>query len=247
MADHELRQLLIAKNVESLHRRSTIDDQAAAATFHAVRGDTVLITVAVDNPLLTRSVAIQWHGTGDAGTPAAECHTLTYNFVADRPGTFTFRARYGRNRPAYFTDAQGREAWPSTSEHARTDAGHHVRVPRSHTGPSSRRRTGTAPREDEGRTANQELVYVHGGWGHACIEAQLMAGNTTIYLNDEGLVRRLLRWSAVGLTAAAVWVSGLCGGRHDPAMRRRGDRPLVARFVGRASPHVSRAPSLPQP
>ncbi|KAF6993058.1 hypothetical protein CFC21_010000 [Triticum aestivum] len=218
--------------------------QVTSPTFHAVQGDTVLITVAVDNPLLARSVAIQWHGTGETGTPATDGidgHTLTYNFVADRPGTFTFRARYGRNRPATFTKAQGREAWPSAAgDHAHTDR---VRVPRSQEGPSACRRTRTPP-----RTAHQELVYVRGGRGHACVEAQLMAGNTTIYLNDEGPVVRLLRWSAVGLTAVALWVSGVCGERHDPVTRRRADGPLLdARFVGRANPHVSRAPSFPPP
>lgn len=108
------------------------------------------------------------------GTPAAdgiEGHTLTYNFVADRPGTFTFRARYGRSRAVTFTDAQGREARPSAGDRARTDtAGHRVRVPRSHAGPSVCRRMHTAPRATE-----PELVYVHGGRGHACVEAQLMA------------------------------------------------------------------------
>ncbi|XP_048562148.1 uncharacterized protein LOC125542937 [Triticum urartu] len=218
--------------------------QATSPTFHAVRGDTVLITVAVDKPLLARSVAIQWHGNGETGTPAAadgiKGHTLTYNFVADRPGTFTFRARYGRNRAATFTDAQGREAWPSAAgDHAHTDR---VRVPRSQEGPSACRRTRTPP-----RTAHQELVYVRGGRGHACVEAQLMAGNTTIYLNDEGPVEWLLRLSALGLTAAALWVCGVCGGRRAPVVRRRGDGPLDVRFVGRANPHVSWAPSFPPP
>ncbi|EMS50372.1 hypothetical protein TRIUR3_05838 [Triticum urartu] len=236
--------------------------QATSPTFHAVRGDTVLITVAVDKPLLARSVAIQWHGNGEVstqsqasaaraldvdfdrrsidsflwwwltglqtGTPAAadgiKGHTLTYNFVADRPGTFTFRARYGRNRAATFTDAQGREAWPSAAgDHAHTDR---VRVPRSQEGPSACRRTRTPP-----RTAHQELVYVRGGRGHACVEAQLMAGNTTIYLNDEGPVEWLLRLSALGLTAAALWVCGVCGGRRAPVVRRRGDGPLDVRCL----------------
>ncbi|KAM3406195.1 hypothetical protein ACQJBY_000320 [Aegilops geniculata] len=236
--DPELRQ---AKELESPGRQPTTNGQATSATFHAVRGDTVLITVAVDNPLVARSVAIQWHGTRETGTPAAhsiEGHTLTYNFVADRPGTFTYCARYGRNRAATFTDAQGREAWPSAGDRARADAGHRVRVPRSYAGPSACRRT---------PTGEQELVYVRGGLDHACVEAQLMAGNTTIYLNDEGPVVRFLRWSAVGLTAAALWVSAVCGGRCDPVMRCRGDGPLHVRFIGLANPHVSRAPSFTPP
>uniref|UniRef100_A0A452XN49 Plastocyanin-like domain-containing protein n=2 Tax=Aegilops tauschii subsp. strangulata TaxID=200361 RepID=A0A452XN49_AEGTS len=80
--DPELRQ---AMELESPGRQPTTNGQATSATFHAVRGDTVLITVAVDNPLLARSVAIQWHGTREVTTPPIPgvCHRvmLDVNFI----------------------------------------------------------------------------------------------------------------------------------------------------------------------
>jgi hypothetical protein len=54
----------------------------------------------------------------------------------------------------------------------------------------------------------------------ASVEAQLMADCPVIHYDaaeyDGGQpVQRLLRWGGATLAAAALWVSGICGGR-DP-------------------------------
>jgi hypothetical protein len=180
------------------------------------------------------------------GTPPAEgasATTITYNFAADRPGTFTYHARYGRDRDraAALVDVLASKAG--------TDAGHGiVNLPRRDDGISAagcRARTADArhvvaanvPRSDQGppttagrasKPASTAVRRVDGSawgrWGIASVEAQLMADCPVIHYDraeyDEGpSVRRLLRWSGATLAAAALWVSDICGPR-DPDLGR---------------------------
>jgi hypothetical protein len=99
------------------------------------------------------------------GTPPAEgATTITYNFAADRPGTFTYHARYGhdRDRAAGHVDVRASKAGPSAGSRASTDAGLGVvNLPRRDDGISAagcRARTAAArhvvadnvPRSDQG-------------------------------------------------------------------------------------------------
>jgi hypothetical protein len=160
------------------------------------------------------------------GTPPAEgATTITYNFSADRPGTFTYPARYGRDRVGGLVDVRARKDGPSAGRRACTDAGHGiVNLPRRDDGikgpPTTAGRAGkpasTAVRRVDGSA--------WGRWGIASVEAQLMADCPVIHYDraeyDEGpSVRRLLRWSGATLAAAALWVSGICGPR-DPDLGR---------------------------
>ncbi|XP_048562300.1 uncharacterized protein LOC125543015 isoform X2 [Triticum urartu] len=148
--------------------------------------DTVVITV--DNSLIGKSGAIQWPGVRTAATPSAdgiESVVFTYRFMEDQP--------------TVFTDVQGSEAEPCAGGSACTS---------TNTVDSAV----SAPWTDEERTADDCVrttdreVLLYGGDGRVraaavCQEAQLMAGNSVIYLNDEGPVERLLQW-----------VAGICGG-----------------------------------
>ncbi|KAI5021002.1 hypothetical protein ZWY2020_054412 [Hordeum vulgare] len=75
--------------------------------------DTVVITVAVDKPLIGKSSAIQWPGvrTGlQAATPST-----------DGIDSVMFTYRFMEDEPAGFTDVQGSEAEPCAGGRASTD------------------------------------------------------------------------------------------------------------------------------
>ncbi|CAM0958403.1 unnamed protein product [Alopecurus aequalis] len=215
-----------------------IDGGGTSPTIvHAAQSVTVVLTVAVDDGRLSRSVAIRWHrahektgsgtasadGVEDVTTTLPRGHTITYNFVAEHAGTFTYRARYGRDRAASRIDvrapgSEGGHAGLSVSRLPRAAAGHGVaNVPAT----DSRARVGrpvtagTAVRRADGR----------GSRGMGSVVAQIMGDCPVIYYNDAEYdggppVQRLLRWSVATLTAAALWVSGLCGPRDQDVRRR---------------------------
>ena len=103
------------------------------------------------------------------------------------------------DQPTVFTDVQGSVAEPCAGGSACTST-------------NTVDCAVSAPWADEGRTPDdfvratdrEVLLYDSDGRGPAadvCQESQLMAGNSVIYVNDEGLVERLLQW-----------VAGICGG-----------------------------------
>ncbi|XP_048552548.1 uncharacterized protein LOC125532585 [Triticum urartu] len=170
--------LLVENKFESLECQSTIDGQTAATTM----SDTVVITVGERG-------AIQWPATRkglQTGTPSAdgiESVMFTYRFMEDRPGMY--HTCDDQHPTTMFTDVQETEAGSSHSEH---DA---VNVPH---GDEEQTRYGFPHTTDR-----EVMAYTPGGRGHAALassEAQLMAGNSVIYRNDEGPVERLLRWVA---------------------------------------------------
>ncbi|XP_044431296.1 uncharacterized protein [Triticum aestivum] len=199
--------LQVEKKFESLECQSTINGQTAATTMSG----TIVITVAVDNSLIGKSCAIQWPATRkglQTGTPSAdgiESMMFTYRFMEDRPGTY--HTCDDQDPTTMFTNVQESKAGSAHSDKGQT-------------------RYGFA------RTVDREVMaYTPGGRGHgalACPEAQLMAGNSVIYLNDEGPVERLLRW-----------VAGICGGRDHavyacPEAQLMADCPVIHLNDGRA-------------
>ncbi|OEL19507.1 L-ascorbate oxidase [Dichanthelium oligosanthes] len=79
-------------------------------TIYAYAGDR--ITVVVNNKLHTKGVVIHWHGIKQIGTPWADgtasisqCpinprETFTYEFTADKPGTYLYHGHFGMQRAA---------------------------------------------------------------------------------------------------------------------------------------------------
>uniref|UniRef100_A0ACD6AEK3 Uncharacterized protein n=1 Tax=Avena sativa TaxID=4498 RepID=A0ACD6AEK3_AVESA len=79
-------------------------------TITARAGD--LVSVTVNNKLHTEGVVIHWHGMRQVGTPWADgtasisqCainpgESFTYEFVADKPGTFFYHGHFGMQRAA---------------------------------------------------------------------------------------------------------------------------------------------------
>ncbi|XBJ06963.1 hypothetical protein VPH35_012545 [Triticum aestivum] len=152
--------------------------------------DTVVITVAADNSLIGKSRANPWPGIRKVLQPATP--------PADGNESVMFTYRF-MEEPTVSTDVQGTEAEPCAGGSACTS---------TDTVDSAVNALWT----DEGWTADdclrttdrEVLLYYGDGLGRAadvCQEAQLMAGNSVIYLNDEGPVERLLQW-----------VAGICGG-----------------------------------
>ncbi|KAK4583972.1 hypothetical protein RGQ29_021909 [Quercus rubra] len=88
----------------------TINGLSPGPTILAQQGDTVIVNV--KNKLITESFAIHWHGIRQRGTPwsdgtawVTQCpigpgDTVTYEFKADRPGTYVYHAHYGMQRTA---------------------------------------------------------------------------------------------------------------------------------------------------
>ncbi|XP_044946193.1 uncharacterized protein LOC123395278 [Hordeum vulgare subsp. vulgare] len=155
--------------------------------------DTVVITV-VDNSFINKSRLNQWSGiqkelqTDTSSADGIERVMFTCRFMEDRP--FMYRACHDRDPTAMSIDVQ-------RSEVVTVDAGYDaVNVLQTDKGQIT---------DNFARTAAEEVMVCarrdrcHAAY--ACPEAQLMASNPVIYLNDEGLVRRLLRW-----------VADICGG-----------------------------------
>ncbi|TVU07930.1 hypothetical protein EJB05_41308 [Eragrostis curvula] len=87
-----------------------INGKFPGPTIEANAGD--LISVEVTNSMHTEGLVIHWHGIRQIGTPWADgtaaisqCpinggETFTYEFVADKPGTFFYHGHYGMQRAA---------------------------------------------------------------------------------------------------------------------------------------------------
>ncbi|KAE8807490.1 hypothetical protein D1007_16281 [Hordeum vulgare] len=151
--------------------------------------DTVVITLAVD-----KSSAIQWPGIskGTSSTGGIESVMFTYKFMEDQP--------------VVSTDVQGREVEPCADM-----VDNAVSVPQTYEGTAA---------ADCMRTADREVdVCARESRGHVadvCSEAQLMAGNSVVYLDDEGPVARLFQW-----------VAGICGGNWDFAVHACPEAQLI--------------------
>uniref|UniRef100_A0ACD5TYK2 Uncharacterized protein n=1 Tax=Avena sativa TaxID=4498 RepID=A0ACD5TYK2_AVESA len=227
--------------------QSSVNGQA---TIQAPQGVTVVLTVPVHGARLARTVAIQWHRTREGvqktGTPSADgVTTITYNFAADRPGTFIYHARYrrDRDRATGLVDVRASEAGPSAVRQARTHAAGPSAVRRART--AARHAAADVPRRDDGSaggggssSARTAVPRSHGDglalarcWGmvRVSVEAQLMGDCPVIYYDDAEYgggapVLGLLRRPAAALAAAALWVSGICGPRDPDMHPRRGSR-----------------------
>ncbi|KAL6839550.1 hypothetical protein ACP4OV_030820 [Aristida adscensionis] len=87
-----------------------INGEFPGPTITANAGD--IISVEVTNSLHTEGLVIHWHGIKQIGTPWADgtasisqCpidagETFTYEFVADKPGTFFYHGHFGMQRAA---------------------------------------------------------------------------------------------------------------------------------------------------
>ncbi|CAN6177779.1 unnamed protein product [Urochloa humidicola] len=92
------------------HGMIGINGMFPGPTITANAGD--IITVVVNNKLHTEGVVIHWHGIRQIGTPWADgtasisqCpintgETFTYQFTADKPGTFFYHGHFGMQRAA---------------------------------------------------------------------------------------------------------------------------------------------------
>ncbi|XBJ13966.1 hypothetical protein VPH35_006075 [Triticum aestivum] len=157
--------------------------------------DTVMITVAADNSLIGKSRANPWPGIRKVLQPATP--------PADGIGSVMFTYRFMEDQPTVFTDVQGSEDEPCAGGSACTSTN---TVDSAVSAPWTVQSARHGPTADDWvrATDREVLLYDSDGRGRVadvCQEAQLMAGTSVIYVNDEGPVERLLQW-----------VAGICGG-----------------------------------
>uniref|UniRef100_A0ACD6A969 Uncharacterized protein n=1 Tax=Avena sativa TaxID=4498 RepID=A0ACD6A969_AVESA len=108
-----------------------INGRFPGPTITARAGEVVRVTV--NNKLQTEGLVVHWHGMRQVGTPWADgtasisqCainpgDSFTYEFVADKPGTFFYHGHFGMQRAAGLYGSLIVEATPEQDEPYRKD------------------------------------------------------------------------------------------------------------------------------